>query len=95
MGGFILIALIITAITILQVFLSTRRKKYFGLIIPCINLLCSITISLLFSDMFVAVLGFVFSVAPVVIWLSMFKACRRKINQKNNDELNKMRINDL
>lgn len=95
MSGLALILVILTAIVILQIFLSLRSNKYLGLIFPFINLLSSIYISLLFSDMIVAILGFVVSLIPMIIWISIYHKCKKKMDKKIQNEINRMTINDL
>ena len=95
MGGFLYIILIIIAAIILQIFLSTRSNIYLGLIIPCINLAGSVFISTQFSDMFLAVLGFLFSMIPMLVWMGIYTAARRNMDKKKQNEINRMKINDL
>lgn len=95
MNSTIIVLLVMVVIMIIQVLLSIQLNKYFGLIIPCINLLCSIVISLLFSDIITAIFGFFVSFAPMVIWLGIYKICRRRMKRKNQNEINRMKINDM
>lgn len=95
MSGFIYILLILIGMIGLQIFLSLRSNKYVGLIIPFINLLISIFISLQFSDFFVAILVFILFMIFMVIWLGIYQACKKKIDQKKQNEIKRMKINDL
>lgn len=79
----------------IQVFLSTRRNKFPGLILPTANLLGSFIFAALFSDIFSALLALVFSVIPLVIWLCIYQVCRRKLAQNSLYEIKRMKINDL
>jgi hypothetical protein len=72
-----------------------QPNKYFGIIIPCINILFSIAISLLFSDIITAILGFLISLVPMIIWLSIYRICRKRIEKKNQNDINRMKINDM
>ncbi len=95
MVGYIFVILILSVLVVMQVFLSLRSNKYWGLIIPCINLIGSVFISVMFSDMFVAFLCFIASIIPMILWLSIYNACRKKVEKKKENEINRMRINDL
>jgi hypothetical protein len=95
MQGFVLLLLSLTGIGVLQILLSLRTSRYPGLIIPCIQLLGSVFLSMLFSDIAAALLGFIVSMIPMVLWLGIYHACRRKMGRKRQDEINRMRINDL
>ncbi|MFZ5351824.1 MAG: hypothetical protein ACOZCL_03750 [Bacillota bacterium] len=95
MGSIGLVLLIVTVIAFIQALLSTRYNKLLGLIVPGINILCSIIISLLFTDIFTALLGLVVTAIPTIIWLSIYRVCRRKLGKKTVTEINRMKINDL
>lgn len=95
MGGFLYIILIFIALIILQIILSLRSNKYLGWIIPCVNLIGSVFISMQFSDIFLAFLGFFISMVPMMIWLGIYTAIRRNMDKKKQNEINRMRINDL
>ena len=95
MNNFIIIISIFTAVVILQIFLSLRSNKYLGLIIPCINLLGSVFISLQFSSLLAAVLGFAISLVPIVIWIVIYAVCKENLEKKKQVEIKRMQINDL
>jgi lysylphosphatidylglycerol synthetase-like protein (DUF2156 family) len=54
-----------------------------------------IFISLQFSDMLSALLGFLILLIHMAIWLFIYDACRKKLEKKKQSEMNRMRIKDL
>ena len=86
----------------LQVFLSKRESKWFGLILPFICFACSIAMLLLmfippnmtpwgvFSQ---AAITFLFANIPTIVLLAIYFGCRETIRRKNDIE--KMNIQDL
>ncbi len=97
----ILILLIVVPL-LLQYFLSTRKNKWFGLVLPGIFVLYSILMMLqvtIFSfdsvmDVFVQMMAvFLVSNIPTLILVVVYAACRSKLETK--EELENMQINDL
>ncbi len=95
MTNLIMVVMITVVIISMQVFLSLRSNKYFGLIIPGINLTCLAVISLLFTDMVVAILWFLFAAVQAGIWLGIYAACRKKVAANASRTMDKMKIADL
>lgn len=102
------IILIITVIILLvggvflQIFLSKKKSKLLGLILPTITLLCSLL--MVFSiALFEAITGgeifillastFLFSNIPTIVLLGIYFGCREKM--KVSSQINKMNIQDL
>nr|WP_300094175.1 hypothetical protein [Sedimentibacter sp.] len=83
----------------LQIFLSMRKNKYLGLILPAINLLVAAFMS--FGSMIYTgeiapiITAFVLLLIPAVINVAIYLACREKVKEKNKQEINKMNIQDL
>jgi predicted RND superfamily exporter protein len=89
-------------IVILQIFLSKRENKWFGLILPIINIIYSIMAVLGLAAFMGQAIGeiimaliMVFLVTNIstVILLAIYFACREKFKKKK--ELDKMNIQDL
>ncbi len=95
MGVLIVVLSIAAILGVLQIILSKRQNKYLGLIIPFINLLVSVFMSVLFSDMFAAFFIFFISLLPLILWLCIYQNYRRKTDELKQSEINRMRINDL
>lgn len=95
MGTIGTIVLILLVLLVIQVLLSMRQNRYLGWIIPGLNGLMSMVISLMFSDYFSAVLGLLVTVLPIVLWLSVYMICRRRLDQIRHKEIQRMKINDL
>lgn len=98
----IILLLIFAGIIWLQLFLSKKSNKWFGLIIPAIFFVYSILLVLNIAvfdnmsgwDVFSLLAStFLLSNIPTIILLVIYFACREKI--KRNDELQKMNIQDL
>lgn len=98
---FILFALFIGCI-FLQIFLSKKKNKYLGLILPMITFMCSLLSVLnvyappgvskgeIFGTIATVFIG---NNIPTVILMGIYLACREKI--KVNQQLEKMNIQDL
>ncbi|MEA5096611.1 hypothetical protein [Sedimentibacter saalensis] len=91
--------IIIVLLAALQIFLSMSKNKYLGLILPVINLLVAAFMSfgnmIYTGDIAPILAAFAVFLIPAVINLAIYKACREKIKEKNNQEINKMNIQDL
>ena len=87
--------LVIAIIIVLQVFLSKQKNKWLGLIIPIINTLVAILYALNAMTISVAIMAFLLMMIPTAINLGIYFACRKEFNEKNIDEITKMKINDL
>jgi len=95
MGILAFVFLVILILFFIQIFLCTRRNRYLGLIIPGSNLLLSIIVSLLFSDFLSAILVLIISSMPLVLWLGAYQICRKKLDQLQVKEINRMKIRDI
>ena len=95
MTNLIMVLIVALAIISMQVFLSLRSNKYYGLIIPGLNVICLVIIALLFTDLAIAILWFVFSIIQIGIWLGIYGLCRRKIDSQAGRTMDKMKIADL
>lgn len=94
--GFVVVFLLILFVLIaLQMFLSLRKNRFFGLALPGLNLLVSLIVCTQFSDLVVAAFGFFVTIVPMAIWLSIYSACRNRVERRHEAEINRMRINDL
>ncbi|MEA4849109.1 MAG: hypothetical protein VB106_17895 [Clostridiaceae bacterium] len=98
---FILLMVLIGSIY-LQILLSRKESKWFGLILPAIFFLCSFNI--LFniavpnsSDLWISigsgVFGFIVANIPTLLLMMIYFSCREKC--KRNKELQKMNVQDL
>ena len=97
---FILILLIFLALQVaLQVFLSMQKNKWFGLILPILYLLFAAFAS--FGNMMYTgeiapiIMAFILFSIPAIINFVIYLAGRAKVKEKNNNELEKMNIQDL
>lgn len=86
----------------LQIFLSRRRNKYLGLILPLITLLLSLIVvlgniafftSISTSEIATVCITFILNNIPTIILLGIYYACRENLKRKK--ELEKMNILDL
>lgn len=93
---------ILVGIVFLQIFLSTKENKKLGLILPSINFVISILISLIYLlnaltldvSIFIGILiVFIAYNVHTVILMSIYYACRNKYKKKH--EIDKMNIQDL
>lgn len=81
----------------LQIWLSSRRSRYLGLVLPVLFFLISVVFSLypiFFGDKMLSLL--LFNI-PTVISLFIYIACRESIkkNARKNSEMDKTNILDL
>ncbi len=95
----LIILFFIIIIIIFQVFLSMRKNKWLGLILPLINILFAAFAS--FGSMVytgeitpILVIFGMLSI-PAIINFAIYLACREKVKEKNKQEINKMNIQDL
>jgi|SRR6056297_1706159 len=90
---------ILGGLAVLQVFLSLRKNKWLGLILPLLNLLFAFYASfgqmMYTGDILQVILAFLMMSVPAAINYVIYKACREKVREKDKDELNKMNIQDL
>jgi len=90
---------IVGGLAVLQVFLSLRKNKWLGLLLPVLNLLYALFAS--FGQMIytgevlpILVTCMMLSI-PAIINLIIYFACREKVRERDKDELQKMNIQDL
>lgn len=92
---------IIGLLTALQIFLSLRKNKWYGLFIPILWFLLGILTGpaqLMFGTSIAQVLiVIIISLVPFFFNLIIYFACRSKLKekQKTNNEIDKMKIKDL
>ncbi|MBK5240444.1 hypothetical protein [Clostridium sp.] len=94
--------IILIGTVILQIFLSKRKNKWFGLILPIINIIYSIMAVLGLAAFLGQPIGeiimqlimvFLASNISTVILIAIYFACREKFKKKK--EIDKMNIQDL
>lgn len=83
----------------LQVFLSMQKNKWFGLVLPIIYLmfaaLASFGSMMYTGEIAPIIMTFILLSIPAIINFVIYLACRAKVKKKNNNELEKMNIQDL
>ena len=90
---------IFIGLIVLQIYLSLQKNKWFGLILPILYLLFAAFAS--FGSMMYTgeiapiIMIFILLSIPAIINFVIYLACRAKVKEKNNDELEKMNIQDL
>jgi len=94
--------LFLVGIIILQIYLSKRKNKWFGLILPIINVIISIMAVLgrafygaksIAEIIMNSIMIFLVWNIPTIILVAIYFACREKFKKKK--ELDKMNIHDL
>ena len=79
--------------------LSLQKNKWLGLVIPILNLIFAAFAS--FGSMVYTgeiapiIMVFILFSIPAAINFVIYLACREKVKEKNNNELEKMNIQDL
>jgi hypothetical protein len=95
----IFLIFILSGFTVLQVFLSLRKNRWLGLILPTIYILLSLVLVLANplviggKTLFLAIVVYV--LMPAGINLIIYLACRTRVKEKNQSEIEKMSIQDL
>ncbi len=98
----LLVILFLPVIIVLQIFLSKRRNRWLGLLLPAISLLSSIMMVLnmvaypnesLARILTRVTMVFLLSNIPTAVLIAIYYACREKL--KKNKELDRMNIQDL
>ena len=98
---FIVMVLLVGAI-FLQIFLSKKKSKWFGLILPTVTFLYSLLMILNIADfegmrggeIFMLIAStFLISNIPTIVFLGIYFGCREKM--KLRSQLDKMNIQDL
>lgn len=92
--SFVLV-LIMVGILILQIFLSKSKNKWLGIIIPVFNFIFAILYSLNATEWSAAIGVFFVMMIPFVINMIIYLSYRSKLKERNNSELDKMKIKDL
>lgn len=91
--------LLIGGLAILQAFLSLRKNKWLGLIIPILCLLFALFASfgqMVFTGHILPIImTFIMMSIPAIINFAIYLACREKVKDKNKSEIEKMSIQDL
>lgn len=99
---FLLSLIFLAGIIILQIFLSKRKNRWIGLVLPAINVIFSIIAVLgmafygnksIYQVIIQAVAVFFLWNIPTFILIAIYFACREKL--KKNKEIEKMNIQDL
>lgn len=100
--GLLFVLILLVGGIFLQIFLSKKKSKWLGLILPAITFLYSVLLLLNLAalegmsggEIFMLVAStFLISNIPTIILMVIYFACREKI--KTNDQLNQMNIQDL
>jgi len=98
----IIAPIFLAVIIILQIFLSKRDNKWFGLILPIINVIISIMAVLgrayfekpsMAEIIIQAIMLFLVWNIPTAISIAIYFVCREKLKKKK--EIDKMNIQDL
>ena len=84
---------------LLQIFLSTRKNKWLGFILPAISLLCALVLILnmayIVSYRMYAIMAII-AFLPLAVLLLVYWLCRRHLKRKSvRDEITQMNIQDL
>jgi hypothetical protein len=93
------LAIVLGGLTVLQVFLSLRKNRWLGFILPALYLLFAFFAS--FGQMIYTgsilpiVITFIMMSIPAIINFAIYLACREKVKDKNQSEIEKMSIQDL
>ena len=89
----------IGGLAVLQVFLSLRKNKWLGLILPLLNLLYAFFASfgqmLYTGDILPILVTFMMLSIPAIINMIIYFACRERVKAKNRSEIEKMNIQEL
>ena len=98
MQSLIIFIIFLIGVICLQIFLSKKENKWLGLILPSLNLLFSVLISLLVvgesdSVIWQVFIAFLQINISTIILLIIYASCRDKVAKKN--ELEQMVIKDL
>ncbi|HKL11379.1 MAG TPA: hypothetical protein VJ990_08025 [Clostridia bacterium] len=92
-------ALVILCFLALQVFLSLRKNRWLGLILPMIYAFAVLALvfgnPLANSGIILILTIVVYILIPVGINLLIYFACRRRVKEKSESEIEKMNIQDL
>lgn len=97
---FILVVLaIFTGLIVLQFYFSLQKNKWFGLILPIFYLLLAAFVSfgcMMYTGKIAPIImAFILFSIPAIINFVIYLACKAKVEEKNNNELDKMNIQDL
>ena len=99
MKNIFFLVFIIGGLAALQIFLSLRKNKWFGLLLPLLNILFAFFSS--FGQMFYTgeilpiLVTFMMLSIPAIINMIIYFACRERVKVKNRSEIEKMNIQDL
>lgn len=90
---------IIGGLTVLQVFLSLRRNKWYGLLLPGLYALLAAFASfgqMMYTGSIAPVLvTFLMLLIPAALNFVIYLACRARAGEKRKSELDRMNIQDL
>jgi hypothetical protein len=94
--GLIILLAVFSGSIVLQIFLSKREKKWFGLILPVIFLVLSfIAVANLVAPVNTGDIITVFLLSNILtfVFIVIYFACREKL--KNQHNIDKMKVQDL
>jgi len=93
--------IILIGLFVVQYYLSMKKNKWLGLIVPTINILFSFlaiyTLSAILGKFTLSnsILQFLSMNITTVIFFGIYYSCRRKIRKDRNGAIDKMNIQDL
>lgn len=92
----VIFLMVLAATFLLQIFLSTRRSKWPGLVLPGLSLVWGLLFAVNATDLPIALTAFLLAGGvPCLIHLAIYRAGRERSRQRNRDQVEKMNIQDL
>lgn len=91
--NFLTVVILPIGFILVQIFLSKNDNKYAGFIIPGLNFLFSIVVSIQAFNIMQMIHAFIMCNIMTVVTLIILYICRRNIKRKS--QINKMNIQDL
>lgn len=95
MGLIIVLLVLFIIFVLLQTFLSFRKNKFLGYIIPLINIIFATGIGMQCSDYFVGYFMLILCLLPLLIWFGIYYIVRNQMQKKIKQDMNRMKIQDL
>ena len=95
MGLVIVIVFFLILISSIQAFLSFRRNRLYGYIVPLINMIGATLFAMQCSDYFTGYFMMALCMLPICLWFGILYIAKKKMEKDMKQDTDRMKIQDL